>query len=189
MGPTDGDGRIGVAQPSSQTPSSRASESALDIPGIDVRAGLKRTGGNRKRYESLLRKFAEQQANVVEAARAALAAGDAATAERAAHSLKGAAGTLGAVALAEVAARAETLIKTEQPKEPALKKLSLALDQLVGAIPPRFPKKRGATAREGVWTIPLWSRNPSLASRSCWKATTAKPPTSSSIPDLASPAC
>jgi two-component system sensor histidine kinase/response regulator len=72
---TDGYGTIGVAQPSSQS----ASESALDIPGIDVRAGLKRTGGNLERYESLLRKFAEQQANAVEASRAALAAGDAAT--------------------------------------------------------------------------------------------------------------
>jgi len=147
---TEGGGTIGVAQPSSQTPSSRASESALDIPGIDVRAGLKRTGGNRKRYESLLRKFAEQQANAVEASRAALAAGDAATAERAAHSLKGAAGTLGAVALAEIAATAETLIKTGQPEEPALKKLSLALDQLVGGIRTALPEETGDSGLGGT---------------------------------------
>ena len=37
------------------------------IPGIDVPAGLRRTGGNRKRYEALLRKFAEQQDGVVAA--------------------------------------------------------------------------------------------------------------------------
>jgi CheY-like chemotaxis protein len=33
-----------------------------DIAGIDTRSGLKRTGGNRKRYETLLRRFAQQQA-------------------------------------------------------------------------------------------------------------------------------
>ena len=87
---------------------SQASGPELVIPGIDVRAGLKRTGGNRKRYEALLRKFAEQQAGTIDAMRAALAIGDAATAERAAHSLKGAAGTLGAVALSEAAAIAES---------------------------------------------------------------------------------
>ena len=38
-----------------------AIRSELVIPGIDVPAGLRRTGGNRKRYEALLRKFAEQQ--------------------------------------------------------------------------------------------------------------------------------
>jgi two-component system sensor histidine kinase/response regulator len=157
---TDGDGRIGVAQPSSQTPSSRASESSLDIPGIDVRAGLKRTGGNRKRYESLLRRFAEQQADVVEATRAALAAGDAATAERAAHSLKGAAGTLGAVALAEVAATAETFIKTGQPEEPALKKLSLALDQLVGAIRTALPEETGGSGSGGALDDPAVVQEP-----------------------------
>jgi two-component system, sensor histidine kinase and response regulator len=156
----DGEGRIGVAQPSSQTPSSRASESALDIPGIDVRAGLKRTGGNRKRYESLLRRFAEQQADVVEEARAALAAGDAATAERAAHSLKGAAGTLGAVALAEVAATAETLIKTGQPEEPAFKKLSLALDQLVGAIRAALPEETGGSGSGAALDKPAVVQEP-----------------------------
>ena len=57
----------------------------------------------------LLRKFAEQQSEHGRRPyEAALSAGDAATAERAAHSLKGAAGTLGAHALAEAAAKAET---------------------------------------------------------------------------------
>ncbi len=93
---------------------SHANERELAIPGIDVRAGLKRTGGNRQRYETLLRKFAEQQAETVEAMRAALSIGDAATAERAAHSLKGAAGTLGAVSLAEAAASAESAVQDRE---------------------------------------------------------------------------
>ncbi|HEV7462983.1 MAG TPA: response regulator, partial [Methyloceanibacter sp.] len=69
--PTGGDGRIErghAAAPSAN----RASDTALDIQGIEVRAGLKRTGGNRQRYEALLRKFAEQQAGAVESMSAAL---------------------------------------------------------------------------------------------------------------------
>ena len=71
---------------------SQASTIDLILPGIEVAAGLRRTGGNRKRYETLLRKFAEQQAAQSRRYEARLSAGDAATAERAAHSLKGAAG-------------------------------------------------------------------------------------------------
>ena len=70
-------------------------EDPLEIDGIDIKSALKRTGGNRQRYERLLRQFAQQQAATVKDIRTALSMGDAATAERAAHSLKGAAGTLG----------------------------------------------------------------------------------------------
>jgi two-component system sensor histidine kinase/response regulator len=56
----DGDGGAARAQGAPSRPSTDT-KPALAIPGIDVAAGLKRTGGNSKRYESLLRKFAEQQ--------------------------------------------------------------------------------------------------------------------------------
>jgi two-component system sensor histidine kinase/response regulator len=116
-----------------------ASDGPLDIAGIDAKSALKRTGGNRKRYETLLRRFAQQQAGTVEGIRKALAAGDAATAERAAHSLKGAAGTLGAGALSEAAAKAETAIKTGQGIDTALTSLSLVLSLAVGAIRVALP--------------------------------------------------
>ena len=47
----------------------------LSIAGIDTDSGLKRLGGKRERYESLLRKFATKQAGTVETIRAALSAG------------------------------------------------------------------------------------------------------------------
>src|SRR6202158_4744597 len=100
----DGDGRIARGHAAAPSASSRASDTALDIQGIEVRAGLERTGGTRQRYEALLRKFAEQQAGTVESMKAALSIGDTATAERAAHSLKGAAGTLRAALVSEAAA-------------------------------------------------------------------------------------
>ena len=96
--------------------------------------GLRRTGGNRKRYETLLRKFAEQQASAVDTIQAALSAGDAATAERAAHSLKGAAATLGAISLSESAARAETAIKKGYSIDEAVSFLSLSLDRVVADL-------------------------------------------------------
>ena len=114
-------------------------EGPLEIDGIDVKSALKRTGGNRKRYETLLRRFAHQQATTLEDIRKALSMGDAATAERAAHSLKGAAGTLGVSLLSEAAARAETAIKTGQGIDTALTSLSIDLTAALGAIRTALP--------------------------------------------------
>jgi HPt (histidine-containing phosphotransfer) domain-containing protein len=71
--------------------------------------------------------------------RTALAAGDAATAKRAAHSLKGAAGTLGAATLAEKAATAETAIKNGHGVDEALRSLSVSLMAVVEAIYAALP--------------------------------------------------
>jgi len=78
----------------------------LDNAGIDSAAGLKITGGKAERYAKLLQKFADRQAATVDEIQLALNAGDKATAERAAHSLKGSASSLGAHALAERAGEA-----------------------------------------------------------------------------------
>ena len=106
----------------------------LKIEGVDVAAGLQITGGNRGRYEVLLRKFAEANNGAVKTMRRSLAIGDAASAERAAHSLKGAAATLGAGRLAEVAARAEIAIRTGNGIDEALAALAVALDPVVNAV-------------------------------------------------------
>jgi CheY-like chemotaxis protein len=136
---TDGDGKIARPHKPARRAKAEAGTAELDIAGIDVRSGLKRTGGQRERYETLLRKFAEQQLGATEAMWAAMSAGDAATAERSAHSLKGAAGTLGAVALSEAAANAESAIKTGHDVEAALKALSLSLDPVLAGITKALP--------------------------------------------------
>ncbi len=112
---------------------------ALKISGIDTNLGLKTTGGKRERYEFLLHKFAVKQAGAVEAIRVALSVGDASTAEREAHSLKGAASTLGATGLAEEAAKVETAIKTGQSVNEALASLSHSLMAVVEAIRAALP--------------------------------------------------
>jgi two-component system, sensor histidine kinase and response regulator len=111
----------------------------LVIASIDVANALKRCGGNRKRYESLLQRFADSQSNAVEDLRAALAANDSLTAQRIAHSLKGAAANLGAQALAEAAAAAEAAIESKHPVGPTLESLCHSLDTTMAAIRAALP--------------------------------------------------
>ena len=110
----------------------------LTIDGIDTEGALKRLGNKRERYEALLQKFADKQAKTVFAVRAALASGDRAGAEREVHSLRGAAGSLGANALAEAAAKAEQSLKAGLEEEVVLQQLEVALDAVVQAIRSRL---------------------------------------------------
>jgi signal transduction histidine kinase/DNA-binding response OmpR family regulator len=131
-----------VGAASSSTPAT-ASDS-LVIPNIDVATALKRTGGNRKRYESLLTHFADSQAGVLSDIRAALGVKDSRTAQRLAHSLKGASANLGAASLAEAAAKAEATIGSNQSVSPALEALSHILDATIAAIRAALPAKSTA---------------------------------------------
>lgn len=78
---------------------------------------------------------------MVEAIRESLSSGDVATAERNTHSLKGAAGTLGAMAVSAVAANAEAAIRTGQDIDPALAALSNALEAAIDAIRAALPEE------------------------------------------------
>jgi two-component system sensor histidine kinase/response regulator len=129
---------------SSSTPASSAVSGDLLIPGIDTATALKRTGGNRKRYESLLQRFAESQALAVIDIQSALAAKDFTTANRLAHSLKGASANLGANDLAQVAAKAEVAIVSNQSIAPALDALSHSLDSTIAAIRTALPAESTA---------------------------------------------
>lgn len=142
------DGRIEL--PETRTaPKPAPSEPDFAIPGIDVASGLRRTGGNRMRYETLLRKFADQQAGTVDAMRQALTMADAAGAERIAHSLKGAAGTLGASIVSDRAAAAEAAIRTGDGVDTALKQLTRALDPALEAIRTVLPEEAGGNGAGG----------------------------------------
>jgi signal transduction histidine kinase/DNA-binding response OmpR family regulator len=116
-----------------------ADSAPLEIPGIDTQSALKRTGGNRQRYVSLLRRFADSQVDAVGQIRAALQAQDSATAQRIAHSLKGAAANLGANALATAAGSAEVAITTQSEVEPALGELERTLFAAVSAMQRTLP--------------------------------------------------
>ena len=81
---------------SSPTPENPAVELALGrIPGIDLSIGLAITRGKAQRFARLLRMFAANHIDDAHRLRSSLAEEDRDAAERIAHSLKGAAGTLG----------------------------------------------------------------------------------------------
>jgi signal transduction histidine kinase/DNA-binding response OmpR family regulator/HPt (histidine-containing phosphotransfer) domain-containing protein len=86
-------------------------EKVPDLPGFQVSEGVNRVGGSVEAYKRLVRKFAENQANAVNEIRSAIQTGDGELAVRTAHSLKGAAGALGAVSVQEAAAQLETELK------------------------------------------------------------------------------
>jgi two-component system, sensor histidine kinase and response regulator len=131
-----------TATGSSSTPALSAtpvSSADLSIPGIDTATALKRTGGNRKRYESLLQRFADSQFTTVTDIRNALEAHDSPTAQRLAHSLKGASANLGANSLAQAAAKAESAIDSNSDVDSALTSLSAILGLTIAAIRAALP--------------------------------------------------
>jgi len=128
----------------------------LEIPGIDTQTALKRTGGNRQRYVSLLRRFAESQAGATGQIRAALEAQDSATAQRIAHSLKGSAANLGANALSAAAGGAENAIRTQSGIGQALSEMDAMLCAAVAAIQRTLP------SADKVESTPNGDRDPSV---------------------------
>ena len=82
--------------------------------------------------------FVEQQANAVDEIRSALAAGDKATAERVAHTLKGSSANLGAADLSASAADVEAAIRSRAEDVP-LEALARKIITLVGAIDHALP--------------------------------------------------
>ncbi len=88
-----------------------ALQTALDAlrqaPGLDVATGLRRSGHKPALYVSVLQQFLASQGGFAEQLDTALAQGRTADALRMAHTLKGTAGNLGAVALQAVAEKLE----------------------------------------------------------------------------------
>jgi two-component system sensor histidine kinase/response regulator len=112
------------------------------IPGLDAADGLRRILGRREAYVGLLRRFARTQAQTVEQIRVALAEGRRPDAERAAHTLKGIAGSIGAHQLqretgdVESALRgAAALTELETVLGPAERTLAALVSALQAALP------------------------------------------------------
>ncbi len=108
-----------------------------EIPGIDRAVVADRLAGNRALFIELLERFADESAALVAAARRDLAAADHQTAMRRLHTLKGHAGTLGALDLMEAAARLEAAIDRGEPGlDEQLAALATAIGALVTASAP-----------------------------------------------------
>ncbi|SDG56188.1 PAS-domain containing protein [Roseospirillum parvum] len=117
------------------------------IPGFDTAQGLARMGGDLDLYRKLLRRFAREQADTLDALTADLEAGDTTAAMRRVHTLKGLAGSLGHGALGKAAAALEARLRVAPTKvhdDPAMADLAEHLSQATTAIALALP---GAEAR------------------------------------------
>jgi two-component system sensor histidine kinase/response regulator len=120
-----------------------ADDPLATVPGLDAADGLRRVLGRREAYVGLLRTFADGQAAVPDAIRSALADGRKADAERAAHTLKGVAGSIGARQLQAEAAAVEAALRRDAPPAevsallaPAATTLEALLAALAVVVPP-----------------------------------------------------
>jgi HPt (histidine-containing phosphotransfer) domain-containing protein len=86
-----------------------------EVPGLNTKEGLLRVAGNEKLYLKLLRQFSKTEIDAAERIASTLAENDRARAERLAHSVKGAAGNLGASAVQNAAANLEKAIASSAP--------------------------------------------------------------------------
>jgi CheY-like chemotaxis protein/HPt (histidine-containing phosphotransfer) domain-containing protein len=124
------------------------------VNGLDSEGGLRRVAGNRKLYLKLLRRYVESQAGAAQSVREQLAAGDRATAERTAHTLKGVSGNIGAAGPALAAETLERAIKagTDSPAiidalEAVLTPLCRALAGALGEAAPVKAATNGSAAQ------------------------------------------
>jgi two-component system sensor histidine kinase/response regulator len=99
-----------AGKPAPQEVAQKPPAGDMEIPaveGLDAAEGLLRVAGNRKLYLKLLRQFSVQQAEAPAQIASQLKAGDRATAERTAHTVKGVAANLGARAVQSAAGELE----------------------------------------------------------------------------------
>jgi two-component system, sensor histidine kinase and response regulator len=104
-----------------------------DLDGIDIKIGLRRTGENRALYIELLKDFVTDHGNDNQIISQALLENNIEIALRTAHTLKGVAGGIGALAIYESAQKVETVIKEDQLQllEPLMGKMTRDLREVV----------------------------------------------------------
>ena len=109
------------SSPREQEPAHADGFQSVKVPGLDFDAGLARVAGNRPMYLRLLGDFTRNFEDVSGRVATALSRGDRHEATHLLHTLKGVAGNLGAVEVAQSAAGLEDAIHDESmPADPSL---------------------------------------------------------------------
>ena len=111
-------------------------EMIFNIDGIDVKKAVNRLGGDQKFFRKLLTNFRKNQNNVITEIRQALKDGDARTAERLAHTVKGIAGDIAAQEIYRLASELESEIHAESfhNVEALLRQLEQVLARVFASI-------------------------------------------------------
>jgi polar amino acid transport system substrate-binding protein len=112
------------------------SPSLSDLPGISVKSGLIKVGGNQKLYRKLLSKFRRNHSDVAHSIGSGLDDDDPETATRLAHTIKGVAGNIGAQSLHLAAADLEAALRDAQTENISglLDAFSESLDLVLNSI-------------------------------------------------------
>ncbi len=134
-------------------------------PALDVEAGLRRTSGSETLYASLLERFIAEYTDLTARCEQLLAAGDYQALKALAHSLKGAAGTLGAIELARRAGAIELSAAADAGRyaelidalDQAYQRVLLDMDAIISGTP------RPAAADQAAAPAPADSISPMLS--------------------------
>ncbi|MEL0168178.1 MAG: transporter substrate-binding domain-containing protein [Pseudomonadaceae bacterium] len=146
---------LGLAPPTDKQ--ADAEEIALpEISGLDVAAGLARLGGNRKLYRDLIGRFGKDQAKAAAEIAEALKQDNLKLAERIAHTVKGVAGTLGAVTIQQAAQAIEHAIEQRALEQvhTELPAFAADIERVVRDIELFEEQQQGADASSGVESSP-----------------------------------
>ena len=124
----------GTAPASHTQPDAAVIRLALNsVAGLDVESGLRRVRNKVEIYIRLLEIFARDNADYVATIRERLSSGEIAEAQRMAHSLKGSAATLGAMALSQCALDLEQALR-EQVSQESVDGCIVAVESLLAAL-------------------------------------------------------
>jgi len=149
--PRSGMGRAALAaargEGASEPPRPAWLQALHDLAGLDPERGLALANHSSHLYLAMLRKFVASQEHSLAQVRQALACADAASAERLAHTLKGLAGSLGALPLSQSAAALEAAVHAGHDST-ALERLLHTADTELAAL------LQGLRATPGLLTEP-----------------------------------
>jgi len=138
-----------VPELSAQSSDNNSDYKLPDLPGIDLPTALARVCGSHESYRKLLLKFAENQADVINQAQAAVESGDHALAIRIAHTLKGTAGNIGATVLHKKATDLESVLREKSiDSQPLIAETAAELNRLLSLIKPLEINHEIATSQD-----------------------------------------
>jgi two-component system sensor histidine kinase/response regulator len=127
-------------------PAAGAAGAIPAVEGLDTAGGLKRVAGNQALYLSLLRQFAEKQADASARVAAALTRDDYGEVERIAHSVKGVAGNIGLGAVQSAAAALEGAARAKKGVKAPATRLEAELARAIAALREALPAGSAAAA-------------------------------------------
>jgi len=117
-----------------ERPDEGGTELPQHLPGIDVRTGLRRVGGNTDLYRRLLVRFVTGNRDTAAGITAAIAGEEWEQARAMVHAVKGVVGNLGAVALFEAAGALEQRLQKKEPPLEAMARFTALFEDVLGGL-------------------------------------------------------